>query len=118
MHEKIPGMVKHIHHLKLVHHPVLVLARAMHHLSCKVTPSEAVGHHDRVNGGCTRLDTPVQPPVLGLGFFNNVMARLVSFNGHHLLHKEGHTLGSPANFLAGVIEFVKALGPKLKIWCF
>jgi len=48
----------------------------------KLTPE---GDHDGVQGWGRVLDAPVNPPVLGVGLLNNVVARLVSLDGDHLL---------------------------------
>ena len=83
----------------------------MHHLGGKIASSEAIGNHHRVNGRCIRLDTTMQPPILRLGLLYNVMTGLVGLDGNHLLDEIGYTLGTPTNFLAGVVEFLESLGP-------
>ena len=38
------------------------------------------------------LDSPVEPPVLGVGLLNGVMARLVGLDRHDLLDEVGDAL--------------------------
>ena len=84
------------------------MSSSVHGLGSEVASGEPVGHHDRVQGRGGVLDTSVDPPVLGVGLFNDVVAGLVGLDGHDLLHEVGDALGAAADLLAGVVELVEA----------
>merc|ERR1719471_616672 len=97
--------------MNVLHHPGLELL-AVHHLGSKVASSEPIWDHGVVlSWGSRLLHAPVQPPVLGLGLLDGVVAGLLGLDGDNLLDKVGDALGATADLLAGVIELVKALGP-------
>ncbi len=57
----------------------------MHGLGSKVSTGKPEWDHDGVQGRSGVLDAPVNPPVLGVGLFNDVMAGLVGFDRYNLL---------------------------------
>ena len=57
------------------------------------------------------LDASVQPPVLGVGLLDGVVARLVGLDGHDLLHEVGHALRPATDLLAHVVKLLEAARP-------
>ena len=82
----------------------------MHHLSGEIATGEPIGNHYGIDGRCIRLDSAMQPPVLGLGLLHDVVTRLIGLDGNHLLDEVGDALGTPADFFAGVVELLEAFG--------
>ena len=60
------------------------MTSSVHSLGSKVSSGKPEGDHDGVQGWGRVLDTPVNPPVLGVGLLYNVVTGLVSFNGDNL----------------------------------
>ena len=83
----------------------------MHHLSGEIATGEPIGNHYGIDGRCIRLDSAVQPPVLGLGLLHDVVTRLIGLDGNNLLDEVGHALGATPDLLASVVELLETLCP-------